>query len=97
MMEESFDVPTHNGEVKPEDMASLFEQLGAPRAASLFTRLTELREEVKGAHSVEESMPALVDYVGNALFEVVTTISALEIAAKADSQPRDVTVNLIEE
>lgn len=96
-MEESFDIPTHNGEVKSEDMVPLFEQLGAPRAASLFARLTELREEMKGAHSVEESMPALVDYVGNALFEVVTTISALEIAAKADGQPRDVTVNLIEE
>ena len=42
-------------------------------------------------------MPALFDYVGKALFEVVTTISALEIAVKADSHPKDVTVNLIEE
>lgn len=97
MMEESIDIPTRNGEVMREDVVRLFEQLGAPQAASLLARLTKLQEEVQGSYPVEEAVPALFSYVDKALREVVTSLSVLELAIKSDGQPRDVTVNLIEE
>lgn len=96
-MEESIDIPVQNGRVKLEDVISFLEQLGASRSASLHARLTELREEMEGTHAVEEAIPALFAYVDRALSEVVVTLAGLELAAKSDGQPRDVTVNLVEE
>ncbi|AMJ43663.1 hypothetical protein [Corynebacterium stationis] len=98
MKEEQINVHARDGKFGVEEFKTVLDELGTPITGSLYAKIDELRKERAGKYSTpQEAVSALVSFMDSALSEVVTSLVAIELAAKSDGQKRSVTVNLIED